>query len=477
MIISAMMGYYFRYTATDDLRAYVEKGNVSLIHAYVNTVWRKHAPLFKRLEWIQMDEWYKDHEFISFSRETFKFFENIPIGRTAIYTRSGGKFISIDQSEIKIYQPGTTESGFTSGAGLRSAQGGEVYSRIIEDGYFKAPDGSTRQGAMVQTIIPILAQDYVPVIAGTDKDSKVEAIIEIYYDITPQWDRLYLFQYLGTAGILLVFVCLIGALYFTSIKAESIIARKHEENVELASAKAQAEAASRDKSQFLANISHELRTPLNAIIGFSEMMKNEIFGAISNKHYVDYIKDIHNSGEHLLSLINDILDFSKAEAGKLDIELTTTDVTRVLKSCIRAVTPRAERAGIELKESYPEERLVIQSDAKRLKQIILNLLSNAVKFTNQGGEVRLTTMYGLDGKSIMIVVKDTGIGMAKKDIAKALAVFGQVDSELSRKYEGTGLGLPLTKKLVSLLGGTFEIESEPDVGTQITLRFPINGQS
>ena len=198
-------------------------------------------------------------------------------------------------------------------------------------------------------------------------------------------------------------------------------------------------------------------------------------GELNNEQYKNYIRDIHSSGVYLLSLINDILDYSKAEAGKLDMEYEDIDLTKLITSSLRLQEPRARSAEVNLVKELPEEHLVIRSDAKRLRQILLNLLSNSVKFTPAGGTVKISAWRNLqDSQHVSIEVKDTGIGIAPKDIAKALAPFGQVDSELSRRYEGTGLGLPLTKKFIELLGGTLKISSEINKGTTVTVTLPVN---
>jgi two-component system cell cycle sensor histidine kinase PleC len=252
----------------------------------------------------------------------------------------------------------------------------------------------------------------------------------------------------------------------------SRIAKQHEANTDLIAAAAEAEADNQQKSQFLANISHELRTPLNAIIGFSEIIKNEALGNLQQTHQ-EYIHDIHGSGKHLLSLINDILDYSKAEAGKLEVQMAELDLTKLLVNSMRLVIPRAEEAQVTLVEDLPKEHIICITDAKKLKQVILNLLSNAVKFTPAGGEVRVHAFQKVVDGSVEIRVSDSGIGIAPKDIAKVMSPFGQVDSKLSRKYEGTGLGLPLSKKFVEGMGGTFNIESEVNVGTTIVIGLPI----
>lgn len=242
---------------------------------------------------------------------------------------------------------------------------------------------------------------------------------------------------------------------------------------QLRSAKEEAELASRAKSDFLANVSHELRTPLNAIIGFSEIIKDQLFGPMGNQRYREYAIDIHDSGTHLLSLINDILDLSKIEAGKFELHEEPIDLEAATKASFRIMRDRAEEAGVVLTLDFPAQTPRLRADPRAVKQILLNLLSNAVKFTDAGGQVSVEArMLGSGG--LRVQVKDTGIGIAEEDIAKAMAPFGQVDSSLSRKYEGTGLGLPLTRRLVDLHGGCLTLASKAGQGTSVTIDFPDN---
>ncbi len=243
-------------------------------------------------------------------------------------------------------------------------------------------------------------------------------------------------------------------------------------NAELIAAMEPAELANRSKSEFLANMSHELRTPLNAIIGFSDLIRQEAFGPVGHAKYADYAKDINDSGAHLLELINDILDLSKVEAGRAELhDEEELDFARIVRSCLTLVKERADAGGLTLASRLSDDLPPLRADARKVKQILLNLLSNSIKFTPAGGKVTLQAVAG-PRRGFVIRVMDTGIGMSPEDMAKAMVSFGQVDSRLSRKYEGTGLGLPLAKALVELHGGSFEIESQPDVGTTVTIRFP-----
>ena len=236
-------------------------------------------------------------------------------------------------------------------------------------------------------------------------------------------------------------------------------------------AKEAAEYANRTKTEFLASMSHELRTPLNAIIGFSDIMHDEMLGPIGNARYKGYAIDISDSAGHLLELINDILDTAKIEAGEMSLAEETVDPQDLVESVARLIAPRAERAKLRLDLRLPEGIPALRADKTKLKQILINLLSNAVKFTPEGGAISLSAEVAGSGE-FLFLVRDSGIGIAPGDMARAMAPFGQVDSRLSRKYEGTGLGLPLAKSLTELHGGSFELVSQTGVGTTVTLRLP-----
>ncbi|HEU4922404.1 MAG TPA: GAF domain-containing protein, partial [Burkholderiales bacterium] len=242
-----------------------------------------------------------------------------------------------------------------------------------------------------------------------------------------------------------------------------------EKSAELEVANRQLEVANKHKSEFLANMSHELRTPLNAIIGFSEALIDKLFGDLTDKQ-LEYQKDIHQSGKHLLSLINDILDLSKIEAGRMELELSSFHLPTAISNAVTLIRERALRHGIALGVEIDPRLGDFQADERKVKQILLNLLSNAVKFTPDGGRVDVTA--AMDTDKVEIAVKDTGVGIAPEDQASLFEEFKQLGRDSSRKAEGTGLGLALTKRLVELHGGQILVDSAVGKGSTFRVLLP-----
>ena len=452
-------GTYLNDRAVEDLTQLVEKSNANLAHGYVNSVWKRYRDQIVPLLANPAD--LKNNAVVGeFARETVQYFQNMPLTRVNIYSPYGQLLLSDNVSLTKklANNPSSPDVGFV----VKHYKGASRSSQILTDVTLLNEDHIK----LVQTISPFT--DSVEGIGNAAPDGA----LEILFDITEQYDGLRSFQYVAGGALVGIVLFFISILLMSAKKAENIIAKQHEANMELTEAAAAAEAENREKSQFLANISHELRTPLNAIIGFSDIIKKEMMPQIEDKKYHDYIGDIHSSGVHLLSLINDILDYSKAEAGKLVLEVSEVNASKLVQNSMRLVSPRAEAANVKLLEQLPKEAIIMITDGKKFKQVLLNLLSNAVKFTPAGGQVLVTAWQNIADDTFSFEVEDTGIGIAPKDISRAMAPFGQVDNTLKRKYEGTGLGLPLTKKFVELMGGKFKIESELNKGTKITFTMP-----
>jgi signal transduction histidine kinase len=230
--------------------------------------------------------------------------------------------------------------------------------------------------------------------------------------------------------------------------------------------------ANEAKSNFLANMSHEIRTPLNAIIGFSEIMESQLIGPLGSDQYVGYAKDVRESGQHLLEVINDILDLSKIEAGQLEAGETETDLLDAIEASIRMVTDQAKEAEVSVTLDVPPTVPHVRANARMIRQILLNLLVNAVKFTPAGGSVTLQVLRHDETGDLLIRVEDTGVGIDEDDQERILRPFEQVRKAGRPNGSGTGLGLPMSKSLIELHGGSLDLNSQLGVGTVITLRLP-----
>jgi two-component system cell cycle sensor histidine kinase PleC len=236
-------------------------------------------------------------------------------------------------------------------------------------------------------------------------------------------------------------------------------------------ARHRAEAANIAKSRFLAQMSHELRTPLNAILGFSEVMKGEIFGPHGVPAYKEYAADIHNSGVHLLGLINEILDLSRIEAGRYELNEEAVSLPHIVGECSHLLAIRAKGRGITIHELFEDNMPKLWADVRAVRQICLNLLGNAVKFTPHGGEIWLKVGWTASGGQY-VSVKDTGTGIPEEEIPIVLASFGQGSNSIKSAEQGAGLGLPIAKSLVDLHGGTFTLKSKLRIGTEVIVTFP-----
>jgi signal transduction histidine kinase len=311
---------------------------------------------------------------------------------------------------------------------------------------------------------------YIPIF-DADDHRKTVAVFEIYDDITPllaefneSEKRIWLF--LGSVLLLLY-----AGLVMMVLRSELVAKRHREAKMRMADAAARADAASTAKSEFLANMSHELRTPLNAIVGFSEVMKDGLLGPVTPRPYAEYVRHIWVAASHLTDIIGNILDLSKIDAGKVTVEKSRVALPETMLLVCGMMHDRATKRGITLVHEIDPSLDTIVTDPVKLRQILLNLLSNAIKFTGHGGKVSLRIERV--GDSVEFSIRDTGIGMDEAEIKIAMSPFGQIESPFSRRHEGTGLGLPLTQRVVGLIGGRMEISSAKGVGTLVTVTLAI----
>jgi signal transduction histidine kinase len=268
------------------------------------------------------------------------------------------------------------------------------------------------------------------------------------------------------------YLALVSAVFLNQHYAlKTLFGEVRRRNEEIARTNAALEAANRHKSEFLANMSHELRTPLNSIIGFSEVLKDKMFGELNPKQ-AEYVQDIHSAGRHLHSLIDDILDLSKIEAGRMELQLSRFDLRSLIRDAVTVMHERAKNKDIVLDVAVPENLGEIKADERKLKQILLNLLSNAVKFTPKGGRITVTAVAHNPG--IQISVADTGIGIAPADQEIIFEEFRQAGHDDSHEREGTGLGLALARKFVEMHGGRIWVESEVGKGSTFTFTLPLH---
>ena len=346
--------------------------------------------------------------------------------------------------------------------GFETAIKGDVKSEIEFERTINIFDRVIRDRQTVSSYIPIY---------DTDDHRKPVAVFEIYDDITGllaefRDSEIRTGLFLGSV-LLLIYASLVMMV----ARSELVARRNQEARVRMADAAARADAASTAKSEFLANMSHELRTPLNAIVGFSEVMKDGLLGPVTPRPYAEYVRHIWVAASHLTDIIGNILDLSKIDAGKVTVEKSRVALPETMLLVCGMMHDKASKRGIALTQEIEPGIDTIVTDAVKLRQILLNLLSNAIKFTAAGGQVMLRIGRVADG--IQFAIRDTGIGMDEAGIKIAMSPFGQVESPFSRMHEGTGLGLPLTLRLVNLIGGRMEISSEKGVGTLVTVTLPV----
>ena len=453
----------YRQSEIDQLIKLTENQNVVLTQALSNSFWSQFSSYVTSIRDVDGERLRTRDETREIHQRLLALSKGLPILKIKVFNLDGITIFSSQASQI-----GESSNG---NLGFQQALQGIPASTLVHRDSVSAFSGELLKRDLVESYVAIV-----------NADGRTEAVFELYTDVTQQLSLIEHAVQRVVLGLLISFGLLYGVLFMIVKRADRILKQQYqaikdssdsirEKNKELEQLREMAQEASRAKSELMANMSHELRTPLNAIIGFSGAIKEETFGPVGNEKYKEYLDDIYNSGLHLLGLINDILDVSAIEAGSIELHEETINPAELVEVSIRLIMPRANSGRVKVISSLDADIPQIYADARRVKQIMLNLLSNAVKFTPEGGEVRVTSMLHGDG-SLAITVSDTGVGMNEEELALALSKFGQVDSGLDRKHEGTGLGLPLTLGLMELHGGTLDIKSEKGRGTHIAMVFP-----
>jgi signal transduction histidine kinase len=453
LFAGAVLGVIHRSASLERLEAMAERQNVALTKVFANAAWGDFRSYVAQAGLSDPEALRDAAEVAALGSRITALMQGSSIAKVKIYDRDGLTVYSTDRAEIGIRK---------RNEGFEQAKAGGIANEMERKDKMLSFDGVVTDRDVVSTYLPLFAPG-----SATD----VEAVIEVYDDVTDlvtAIDRDELFAAGVLASIqLLIYLGLVLIVY----RSDQAVERAHARELRLSAAAARAEAASQAKSEFLANMSHELRTPLNAIIGFAEIMKNGVMGPVQPPAYRTYLDDIWSAATHLGRVINDILDLTKAEAGKMEVERVEFNVVEIMDRVRRIMQEQAARAQLRIEiEPDGAEAVRVTSDERKIQQIMLNLLSNAIKFTPPEGRVIMSAQRLLD--RVEISVRDSGIGMTAEEIPIALSPFGQVDSSLNRKYEGTGIGLPLSKRLAQLLGGDLTIESQKGAGTIVRIQIP-----
>ncbi len=450
-VAGGTLGHVYRSTAVENMERMVTQNNLLLTRAFSNSMWPRFSSFFRSDNGLTPEELRSHPQTAELRREIMRLMSGTGVVRVKIHDLDGLTVFSTD-----LRQVGESER---ANAGFLSARNGRVRSALTNGDNLDSTDRARARRDVVSSYIPIYG-------AGSAGD--IEGVLEIHSDVTnlreqALWHKISEGVSANRFMLLLIFVLLLYAVH----RAERIMNRQRRDNPKLAANVRQAEFA----GKLLANMSHELRTPLNAIIGFSEIMKDDILGPVNNPRYKRYAADIHVSGQHLLGIVNDILDMAKIESDGFQLSEHELDVGAAVEASLRLVRELADGGSLTLAAEVPGDLPLLRADRRLVKQILLSLLTNAVKFTPEGGKV--TAKTGTDAaRALWIAVTDTGLGIPEDQIANALQPFGQVHGSLSRKYRGTGLGLPLAKRFIEAHGGTLELLSEVGAGTTVTVRFP-----
>jgi signal transduction histidine kinase len=451
-IAGAMLYFGGRETSVADLRVMAERNNVALTRAFANAIRPNYAEFFAEASRMNADDIRKHTTTAQLRADTIAKMQGLAVLKVKIYDLKGKTIFSTQASQI-----GEDKS---RNAGFVSARSGHVVSELSHRDTFSAFEQEIVDRDVLSSYIPVLTPS-----------GEVEGVFEVYYDLTELLARISRSsrnQFLVVGATLsFLYVLLLWVIF----QRDRDVAARHRENLALAAEAAAASEQSRLKSEFLANMSHELRTPLNAILGFSDTMRQGIFGPIGSDKYRSYLDDIWNSGRHLLDIVDDVLDMSKIESGNVQIEETEFALKDMVRQSASMIEPLASTKRLALELDLPADDILLRGDERRISQMLLNILSNAVKFSPDGAKVEFFARVGPVGE-LRFEIRDQGPGIAAEDIETVMKPFGQVAGSFARDHGGTGLGLPIAKSFAELHGGFLQLDSAPGRGTAVTIVLP-----
>jgi signal transduction histidine kinase len=423
--VAAVSVQFNRQLATRQLQETTERHGAALSRTAADIPWRRFAYFIHSAERLEAGELRSYWQTEDLLRDFRDLLAGTEVLKVRLHDARGRTVFSTAEAEI----------GGDDGTdpGLRTAFAGEAASRLAFVERFDSLGGPVTRRWVLSSYVPLRS----PVGA-----EDMTGVVEIHSDVSD------LQPYLARARC------------------------QHEESLDRAAETARTVSAERPKLELVGHLSHEIRTPLNSILGFAETIKEGLFGPIGNARYIEYSSDIYDSGQHLLKIINDTLDLANLESGQLTANYEPVDLVETARDAFDSLGPQAASAGVELRLEAPQDIGRIVSDATRARQALLNLLSNALKFTPPGGSVTVRMEMAAPAGTIRVSVIDTGVGMKNDEIPIALTPFSQIDLSISNKGRGSGLGLPLSRRLVELLGGDLELDSEIGIGTTVTFTLP-----
>jgi signal transduction histidine kinase len=453
--VAAVSVQFNRQLATRQLQETTERHGAALSRTAADIPWRRFAYFIHSAERLEAGELRSYWQTEDLLRDFRDLLAGTEVLKVRLHDARGRTVFSTAEAEI----------GGDDGTdpGLRTAFAGEAASRLAFVERFDSLGGPVTRRWVLSSYVPLRS----PVGA-----EDMTGVVEIHSDVSDLQPYLARARSSETgliaAGFAVAFVLLLAIVWH----AERRIHRQHEESLDRAAETARTVSAERPKLELVGHLSHEIRTPLNSILGFAETIKEGLFGPIGNARYIEYSSDIYDSGQHLLKIINDTLDLANLESGQLTANYEPVDLVETARDAFDSLGPQAASAGVELRLEAPQDIGRIVSDATRARQALLNLLSNALKFTPPGGSVTVRMEMAAPAGTIRVSVIDTGVGMKNDEIPIALTPFSQIDLSISNKGRGSGLGLPLSRRLVELLGGDLELDSEIGIGTTVTFTLP-----